>query len=291
MDMKDRKKRVFVFVEERETRKGPSLITAVSGEGQFFRLEVDDKADDYAELFEPAIPAERAFAQFEAFCKEECGLKDPNDEVIFSDDPDPRGEKGLFAYIAHFLGAADWAVVKFIAFEYRYETTHLSSPLPFSAFKKESGGGLPEPYATKRLYEEYRRLIHKDSYSPEEICRMEEYATSHLYLVYRRKSNFGASVRIARICAEIYKCDRARAVRLIDLIVEDFKGRRVRKKRSMLQWLLFFITDYVLCEGYIDYADADDEKPLMERKENAIFKTLRPDHLQIVADILESSEA
>lgn len=287
----DKKKRIFVAVENNIGKGKPSVVYAVSeDEKHFFRREIEDKISDYEDLDE--APVKRVFEDLEAFCTNECGLTNTNDEVIFADEDNAEIE-GVFDYIAWRIGGVQWAVGKFIEFDYGHETTHMGSPLRFSAFKKVCDIGLSEPYATKHLYAEYRRLIHKDDYTREELERMEKYLMSHLKSAYgSNQESFDVICRIAHICAVAYRCDRTRFVRMVENIVSDYQRRRYKKKQLSLQDILTFTAEEVLDEGYIDYAALAEEekKPPMEREEYRIFREVSPEPFGIITKVIEEYE-
>ena len=286
-----KKKRIFVAVENNIGKGKPSVIYAVSeDEKHYFKREVDDKIGNYENLDD--TPAAKVFEDFEAFCTAECGLTDDNDEVIFA-DKDNAEITDIFDYIAWRVGGVNWAVGKFIEFDYGHETTHIESPLSFAEFKKACDIGLSEPYATKHIYTEYRRLIHKDDYTREEFDRMERYLSAHLDSAYSGEcGSFDVICRIAHICAAACRCDRTRFVRMVESIVSDYQRRQNKKKRLSLQDILTFTAEEVFDEGYIDYSTLAEEekKPPMERKEYRIFRAVSPAPLEIITKIIEEYE-
>lgn len=289
------KKRVFAYVEDNSKRGKPSAILALDETGErLFRYEVDDRGEpeDYEEQLvndRNDSPAAVAFAAFERFCREECGLKDCNDEVILAEDKNIP-PKTLADYVDFRLGAMDWAVVEYIGSNYRLETAHLKDPLPFGAFRRVAQG-MPEPYATRRVYQKYREEIHKDAYTAEEIDRMENYIFTHLDAIYRRHA-YDADWRIAHSCAAIFRSDRARFLHVVERIVADHPRRRTKKKREKLMWFLSDVSDLIFCEGEIDLSALEEEekKPPIEREEYAIFRELSPDALELVKELIEEYE-
>ena len=289
------KHRVFAYVEDNSVRGKPSAILGLDETGEReFRAEVPNDRTDYLEEIgkkESDSPAAVAFAAFEHFCKEECGLKDCNDEVIFS-----GGENiapySLTGYVDFRLCCVDWAVVKYIDFDYPFETTHLEDSSPFINFWVGTGLGMPEPYAAHRVYQKYREYIHKDFYTEEELDRMERYIFTHLDAVYRRRGRYDAILHIAYPCAAIYRSDRARFLHVIEKIVTDYPKRRSQKRRRQLRELLFNTADLIFCEGEVDLASLDEEekKPPLERKEYAIFAELSTDALPLVKELIEENE-
>ena len=290
------KHRVFAYVEDNSVRGKPSAILGLDEAGEReFRAEVPSDETDYMEEIgkkESDSPAAVAFAAFERFCREECGLKDCNDEVIFSEEGESNSPHTLAGYVEFRLGCADWAVVKYIDFDYPFETTHLENPSPFINFRVGTGPRMPEPYATHRVYQKYREYIHKDSYTEEEISRMERYIFTHLDAVYRRRSGDDAIYRIAYPCAAIYRSDKTRFMHVLESIVADYPKRRFQKKRKHLRELLIDIADLIFCEGEIDLATLPEEekKPPLERKEYASFAELSPTALPIVKELIEEYE-
>lgn len=288
------KKRVFAYAEGNSDKGCPSLLCAVSQDKKhFFKREVDDKPQDYDKwLSQDAgdIAAARVFAEFKAFCVDECGLSDANDEVIFAKEAD-FAKHDFAEYVEIRLGNADWAVVKFIGWDYATETAHLEHALPFDDFRKAHGGNVPEPFATLELFHSYRRLVHKDSYSRVALDRMEQFAMSHLNDIY--VGDFDPSINIANVCAAFFRCDAARYLRLMDAIVDDFKTQTHAKKRRALTELLLFASDEELNDGYFacSQCDEDSRKPLLDRREYRMFKHLRSDNAQIVKSLLEEYEA
>lgn len=307
--MAKRKKRVFIHI----SKKGKlSKICAISeDEKHLFNYEFEDKIDDYENI--DGVPAEavKAFNAFETFCKEECGFKRDcefiQDEVIFVDGCN-YAIMDISSYIELEIGGADWAVGQCIEFSYKYETTHIESPLTFKAFKKACDIGLPEPYASKHLYNEYRRLIHKDTYSGEELDRMEHYVSSHLNNVFRsrrvyrhgikfiRNGDSDVEFRIAHICAVMYKSDMSRFLRLVESIVSDYKRRRSECKQNSLMNILDSVAEEVEDDSAMDYyadysyLEEDEKKPPIDRKEYGIFRGLAPWCYDIIKELLEENE-
>ncbi len=288
------KHRVFLYVEDNCKRKRPDRILAVDETGEhIFRCNVDNRGEEsYEEQFandRESSPAAAAFAAFERFCKEECGIEDCNDEVIISEGK-IIPPKTLAGYMEVRLGGADWVFVSELAFNYRYETAHLEYPMPFKAFRKLHTAGIEEPFATRALYAKYRELIHKDAYTEEELDRMERAVFSRLDAAYRRRqSGPDASIYISDTCAAIYRGDRDRFYRVLEGIVADYARRRSKRKSRVLEDMLEFIADSIYCEGEIDLASIDEEekKPPLERKEYAIYAALSPEVLRTVGLIIE----
>lgn len=290
------KHRVFAYVEDNSKRGMPSAILGLDETAEReFRAEVPSDGIDYMEEIgkkESDSPAAVAFAAFERFCKEECGLKDCNDEVIFSEEGKGFSPHTLAGYVDFRLCCVDWAVVNYIDFDYRFETAHLEDPSPFINFWVGTGLGMPEPYAAHRVYQKYREYIHKDSYTEEEICRMEKYIFSHLDAVYRRRGGYSAILHIAYPCAAICRSDKTRFLHVIERIVADYPRRRSVRKRERLRKLLIDTADLIFCEGEVDLASLDEEerKPPLERKEYAVFAELPPDALPLVKELIEEHE-
>lgn len=291
------KHRVFAYVEDNSKKNKPDRILAVDEMGKhLFCYDVDNRGkEDYEEQFvndRTHSPAAVAFAAFERFCKEECGIKDCNDEVILAEYKNiPM--KTLADYVEFRLGGADWVYVWEIGFEYRFETAHLEHPMHFKEFRKAHTAGLKEPYATRALYAKYRELIHKDVYTEDELNRMEQAIFSRLDAAYRRRrSRPDASIYISDTCAAIYRGDRDRFRRVVERIVADYARRRSKRKSRVLEDILEFIADSIYCEGEIDLASLDEEekKPPLERKEYAIFAALSPEALRTVKPIIEEWE-
>ncbi len=287
------KKRVFLFIEDNSKKNKPHRILALDETGErLFCYEVDSRGEeDYEKqlVTDAHSPAAVAFAALERFCKEECGLKDCNDEVILAQYKNIP-PKTLADYVDFRLGAMDWAVVQYIEFDYSYETAHLEHPLPFKEFRKVHTAGLPEPYATRALYAKYRELIHKDFYTEEELDRMENAVLPRLDGAYRRRrSRSDASIFISDTCAAIYRGDRDRFRRVLEQIVSDYARRRSARKRRVLEGMLALIADSIFCEGEIDLASLDEEekKPPLERKEYSIFAALSPEAFRTVKPIIE----
>ncbi len=289
------KRRVFAYVEDNFQKNKPDRVLAIDETGErLFCYEVDNrgKGESYEEQFvndKAHSPAAVAFAAFERFCKEECGIKDCNDEVIFSGGKNIP-PKTLADYFEFRLGGADWVYVWEIGFEYRFETAHLEHPIGFKEFRKVHTEGLTEPYATRALYAKYREHIHKDAYTEEELDRMEQAVFSRLDMAYRRRrSRSDPSIYIAETCAAIYRGDQARFRRVVERIVADHARRRSKRKRWVLQYILETIADSIYCDGEIDLASLDEEekKPPLERKEYAIFAGLSPDALPLVKESIE----
>lgn len=298
------KLRVFAHIYPCDTDRICLFLAVSEDEKHFFRREVEIADCRETLLSEKKdFPAARAFAEFERFCVDECGLTDGNDEVIFTNNPHRVDVLDTFDYIAWQLGGVPWAVVKFIHSQYDHETTHLDSPLSFEQFVRSCDIGLDEPVATKHLYDEYRRLIHKDSYSPQELDRMETYIFGHIdeaYLSYRQ--NFGVVCSIAHICAATYHSDKARFLRLIEWIVTDFNKRqrkwrrsalsdirKCKRQRSTLADILMIAAEEVADDGYIDcdVVAAEENKPPLERSEYGIFRAVAPKQLKTIKNILE----
>lgn len=291
----DKKKRVFVCVEDNADKDEPSVVYAVSeDEKHYFRREVEDRAADYKNGVPKNAdsPALKAFSEFEAFCTAECGLNDDNDEVIFADN-DHCEIANVFDYIAWRMGGAYWAVVKFIESNYKHETTHIPSPLSFAEFKKACDVGLFEPYATKHLYAEYRRLVHKDDYTQEEFDRMERYVSEHLDIAYSdERASFDVLCRIAHICAAACRCDRTWFVRLVENIVSDYQRRTYKRKKQVFEDILTFMAEEVSDDGYIDFSTLDEEekKPPMEHEKYSIFRAVSTAPLVIIKNIIKENE-
>ena len=290
------KHRVFVFVEDNSQENKPDKILAVDDTGErLFSYDVDNRGqpDSYERQYTDAredAPAAVAYAAFQRFCREVCGLKGVNDEVIFAESG-PSGS--LSEYVGLRLDAADWTLVTFLEFDYRYETAYLERPMRFKNFRRSCTEGIPEPYATRVLYENYRERIHKDAYTEEELDRMEKYVFSHLDAVYRRRRRcLDAIRRVSAACAAVYRGDRARFCRIMEGIVADFSKRRSKKKRWLQSELLVSVADKIFGEGEIDLVRfAEEEKlPPPERKIYSIFAPLSPEALETVTEIIEAYE-
>ena len=290
------KRRVFLFVEDNSKKNKPDRLLAVDDMGErLFSYDVDSRGEDYEEQFatdRAHSPAAVAFAAFERFCKEECGIKDCNDEVILAEwkiiPP-----KNLAGYIEVRLGGADWVFVWELGFNYRYETAHLEHPMSFKEFRKVYTAGLKEPYATRALYAKYRELIHKDSYTEEELDRMEKAIFSRLDMAYRRRlSRLDPSIYISETCAAIYRGDRTRFPHVVERLIADYARRRSKRKSRVLGDILEMIADSIYCEGEIDLdsIDGEEKKPLLERKEYSIFAELSPEALPLVIELIEEYE-
>ncbi len=286
---------VFAYVEDNSKRGKPSAILGLDETGEReFRAEVPSDGTDYLEEIierRSDSPAAIAFAAFERFCKEECGLKDCNDEVIFSEGENIAPHT-LAEYVDFRLGCVDWAVVKYIDFDYRFETAHLEDPSPFIHFWVGTGLGMPEPYAVHRVYQKYREYIHKDSYTENELDRMEKYIFSHLDTIYRRRGGYDAIWHIAYPCAAIYRSDKPRFLHVVEKIVADYPRRRRQKKRGRLRELLFDISELIFYEGEVDFTllDKEEKKPPLERKEYSVFASLSPEALPLVKELIEENE-
>ena len=286
------KKRIFVYI--RTDVDAPYLISAVSeNEKNFFCREVE-RTNCRETWFSDNddTPAARAFAAFEKFCVDECGLTDSNDEVIFATRSD-SDEIDVPDYFDAQLGGVPWAVVKVIEFNYKHETLHLDSPLTFEQFAQACDVGLDEPYATKHLYAEYRRLIHKDIYTPRELDRMETYAATHLDEAYLPKGRgFDAVCGISHVCAAAYRSDSARYLRLIDRLVQDFNKRQGTNRRRVFADILSFAADEVADDGYIDYdvLAAEQNKPMLERSWYSMYRAVETEQLKTIKSILEEFE-
>lgn len=287
------KRRVFAYVEDNSKKNEPSAILAVDETGEHeFRVEVPSDGTDYMkEIVEgnSDSPAAVAFAAFERFCTKECGLKDCNDEVIIGTDKN-FSLKTLTEYVDFRLGAMNWAVVKFIDFDYRYETSHLMYPMSFRYFRKTHTAGLEEPFATRALYAKYRELIHKDHYTRGELDRMERAIFSCLGTAYSRQhSRLDPCIFVSVTCAAIYRGDQARFLRVLERIVADYANRRSERKRWVLKDMLAMIADNIFGEGEIDFASLAEEekKPPLKRKEYSIFAALSPEALLTVKPIIE----
>lgn len=275
------KKRIFVYVRE----EVPCKILVVSEDGREFWREVEQTED----LWGDASPAARAFEALERFCVEECGLTDCNDEVIFARRFAPEPET-IGSYIDCRLGGVGWAVAKSIEFGYGHETAHLASPMSFEQFVRSCDIGLAEPYATRHLYAEYRRLIHKDSYTPQELDRLESYVYAHLDEAYSpTDAGFNAVCSISHACAATYHSDVARFLQLTERIVMDGEQRCGPRSRRVLADILMFTAEEIADDGYIDYEvlAAEEGKPPLERNEYAIFRAVAPEQLKIIKNILE----
>ncbi len=287
------KKRIFVYVQNKTPQT--CLVCAVNeDETHLFRREIE-RTDCREILLSDSkdFPAARMFAEFERFCVDECGLTDSNDEVIFASSPHRGDVLDTFDYVDWRLGGVSWAVVKSIEFKYDHETTHLYSPLSFEQFRRACDVGLAEPFATKHLHAEYRRLIHKNSYTPQELDRMEAYISRHIDEAYlQNDQNFGIICKIAHICAATYHSDHARFVRLIEWLVTDFNKRRCKWRRLTLADILTIAADEIADDGYIDYAvvAAEENKPPLERSEYGIFLTVASKQLKTIKNILEEYE-
>ena len=279
-----KKKRIYIYVQDNALATG--IIRAVSDDGKEFCREVEQ--DPRENLFDDDSHAAKAFAEFERFCVDKCGLTDSNDEVIFANAPH-CDIVDLFAYVDSRLGGVPWAVVKCIESDYNRETTHLIAPESFKQFQRMCNG-FAEPYATKCLYSEYRRLIHKDSYTPQELDRMEAYVARHFDAAYSKSSgSFNVVCRISHVCAAEYHSDKARFLSLIEMIVQDFVKRRCKRCQRVLADILLFTADEVADDGYIDYATlaAEENEPPLERSEYSIFRAVAPEQLKIIKSILE----
>lgn len=292
------KRRVFAYVEDNSQKNKPSRILALDDTGKrLFSCDVDSggEREDYeVQLVTDRAdsPAAVAFAAFERFCKEECGLKDCNDEVILGEYKNIP-PKTLADYVEVRLGGADWAVVKYIEFGYRYETSHLEHPMRFREFRKVHTAGLTEPYATRALFAKYRELIHKDVYTEEELDRMERAVFFRLDGAYRRRhSRLDPIIYISDACAAIYRGDLDRFRRVLEGIVADHARRRSKRKSWVLGEMLAIIADNIFGEGEIDLASFDEEekKPPLERKMYEAFAALSPDALRTVKPIIEELE-
>ena len=293
---KTKRKRIFAYVENNMDKGKPSVLYATSDDNKhFFKYEIYDKSsdyEDYVKLFlhnhdNGNLPAWQAYIKFENFCLKECGFTDTNDEVIFANYPNPTA-MDFFNYIADRLGAVEWALVKFIEFNYQYETTHLEKPMSFKEFRKTYGTELPEPYATKHLYDEYTRLIHKEQYTLEELNRMEQYVKSHLKDLFGTKSLYSETeIRIGWICAAMYKTDMERYLALMDFIIDEYKKETY--PQTPLEELIDIISGYAIEDEYIDPSiwDEEEKKPLMDRPEYQMFKNLRTDNVEFIKKALE----
>ncbi len=288
------KRRVFLYVEDNSKKNKPDRILAVDETGAHrFSAEVANDGTDYREEIgtkDSDSAGAAAFAAFERFCKEECGLKDCNDEVIQAKEA-PLCRYTFAEYVDLRLGSADWATVKSLSFDYRYETTHLENPPAFSAFAS-CVKGVAEPDATRLLYEEYAKRIHKEIYTAEEIDRMERYIFSHLNTVYLRRGSFRVHWCICYSCSAIYKSDAARYLGVMERIISDYLKRRAKNRKKYFCDLIMDIADEIFCDGEIDYSvfDKEEGKPLLERTEYAMFASLSPKSLKIVKELIEEYE-
>lgn len=286
------KQRIFLAVKE--PMEGEAGVVCAIDEAA--RHTFSETLDVFtSEQFDFDGPTAPLFARFARFCREECGCKDPNDEVIFARDSHPLGPYTLAEDIALRLAGAQWAVVEFIEFNYCYETVHLLAPMPFPAFEKRYRVG-EEPQATRRLYAAYRKKIHKDRYTPSELDRMEAYIFAHLDEVYRRTkrpiARFDEVTRIACTCAAIYRCDRPRLEGILEKIVADYLRRRSSRRKDGLMELLLDIADTTFCDGEIDYVrlEADEKKPPIERECYAVFANLSPAARKVIVPLIDAYE-
>ncbi len=290
------KHRVFAYVDDNPKRGTKSAILGLDEAAErFFCAEVEGEVGELSEELErgDGSPAAAAFAAFERFCREECGLKDRNDEVIFEERARAPSLHDLADYVDRKLGTADWATVRYIASDYRFERAHVKEPLRFLEFLILAGQGMPEPYATCRIYQRYRKLIHKDSYTAEELDRMEGYIFSHLGEIYRRRRGRGDAIRhIAYPCAAIYRSDQTRFLQVIEKIIADYPRRSSKERGEALRDFLEDTSCLIYREGEIDLAAIPEEekKPPLSRKKYAIFAPLSPNALPLVKELIGEYE-
>ena len=304
------KKRVFAYFDENPTNGTSSVLYAINDDEKcFFKREIEGNISDYNTqilLGDSNFPAAKVFIEFKNFCTNECGFVDDNDEIIFTNNSIGDISENLTHYFAFLIRQSDWATVYSLEDRYKDQTTHLEKPMSFKEFRKTYGTELPEPYATKHLYDEYTRLIHKEQYTLEELNRMEQYVKKHLDILYHscgsgsffqksRVSPFYKMVvgrRICYTCAGVYRSDRQRFTAIVNDIIDDYKRRRVPDKRTQLKGILTSIAHDVIKDDYIDYSiiDEQEQQPLIEWQQYKIYKNLTAENLQIAMGIIEEFE-
>lgn len=301
------KKRIFAYVEDNTGKGKSSVLCAVSEDGEhFFKSEIEGSTYDYRELISNTsyedytmldIPAAKALAAFERFCKDECGFTTYEDEygftrhkneIIFSEYTLPTAnEEILFDFFRFYLDNADWVSTRSVETAYRNETTPLGSSISYNQFKEACNTGLTEPYATKCLYEEYVRCVHNKWYVEEELDQMEKYIKSHLDALYKDGDTYDcetieAQICIALACERICLCDFKRFTALIDYIIDDYKRRNGKRKQYELWHLLSSISDAIHCDYRLPL---ETEEVYFLRY--AIYRCISSENLLIVKEIIK----
>ena len=287
-------KRIFAYVQNNVRKHKPSVFYAVSEDGKhYFERAFEGDLSEYTERNlnkEDTLPAARTFAEFADFCAEECGIDTDNISVVFAEGARNNFDRAVSAYLALWLIPSCE-----IEGGYRVETLRKETPPTFKQFKRACDIiGLPEPYETKRLYEEYeKQFLHDGAYSAQELDRMESYVKTHLALLYRKQTlkNFGKVLySIPTLCAEICSRDRERFYALMNYVIDDYKRRKFDNKQTALSWVLRDIAGKVFFFGGIDYADIDgyEKQPPMNKEKYKIYIGLTPENFKIVKEIIEA---
>lgn len=292
---KAERKYIFAYVENNSRKNKPNVFRAVSeDEKHYFERTFEGDLSEYNERSldkEDDLPVVKVFAEFADFCTEECGIDTENITVVFADRPKSYFDKAVSAYLSLWqIRSVD------IEGGYRVEMLYRENILPFKEFKKSCGIGLSEPYATKRLYEEYKRqYIQNGTCTEEELNRMESYVKTHLDVFHRHKTivNGGEVLyRILAMCAMMCECDYKRFSALIDYIVDDYKRRKNGYKKTHLFLLLRDTAEMVFYEGKVDYQNIESggRKPPLGRRLYKIYLNLNPENFQIVKEIIEGQK-
>lgn len=291
----DKGKRIFANVKESVSKDEPSVLCAVSEDGtHVFRYELKGQTSEYWRLVLGAdpkqyatfdIPAAKALAAFERFCKDECGLSSREDEIIFTDDCEWRPDeiKNFVGFLGSFLLCVDWANVCYLKDCYKSDTAYLDNLVSYSEFKEACNIGLSEPNATKHLYDEYIRLIAPDKYDKTALEQMERYVKSHLDAFYKRENSNTERQVIPNICPKICVNDFERFTSLMDYVIDDYKTRDAENKDFVLWNLLSVISAFVSCD-YLP-SDSDENANLLSRA--AIYRCLTSENLKTIKEIFE----
>lgn len=278
------KMRVFIYIDGIK-------VSAVSEDDKFFEYKCEKAT---------VKQCEKAFAAFRRFCRVECGFIDTNDEVVFDDDADSTGLRNdLSRYFELRLGRASWCVVKSVEFDYK-SCVPVGGVRSYNKFKKERGSGIKEPQLTRQIYGEYKRLVDKDVFTPDELSVLIEYILSHLDILYRRggKDMFHrryadyAGYRIAWCLAAVYRSDIDRFYETLNFVLDDFKRRISAKKEKNLSEVLEFTADEISDRGIIDAKRFRREEKLLPLKRSyyKMYSVLQDENRVLVERLIGSGE-
>ncbi len=271
------KERKIIFAYAKREGGKYCYVSAVSeDESKKFHFTVD--WNNYEQSIKEMLSV------FEKFCVEECGFYDSAYcDVWFS-------SRSVGEELDGFLGSVDWCCVNYLELNFNWFSTHTNYK-NFEAFKKEQGyDEQKEPYATKKLYSAYKKLIDKKEFSKTEQERMKQYFYRKCPLIdSARRYNYDSAAHITM--ARFFDIDKTTFYELMDYAYKIYQEKTLPSScmydfcESILEEYheLYDYDDWIYCSRH-----GNDDKPLLEKKyADLLFSDSRLDKIR---EIIEEQE-
>ncbi|MDE6301969.1 MAG: hypothetical protein K2M36_00065 [Clostridia bacterium] len=225
-------KRIFLFVKQEVSDKQIMKSVNAISEDEKHKFEFELNQDDYAKT------VKEMKAEFERFCKEECGFDDCAYCDIWLLDDTPLDKVDFKNDIRIWLGHVDWCCYQCVEFNYNNKNAHIVNALPFEEFKSAHGyDESKEPLETKRIYDIYKREIDKTEFSEQEVENMVKFISDNRYskLFEAIGRNYPMRFKLSDTLCNLYMADRAEYDKQIKGLTEELMRRVTVMVRRLVE--------------------------------------------------------